>query len=673
VICPADAAALCGSGGQMKRTGVLRWVLVVAAVAMLMAGDRVHAAAGDVVLYASDLTTVRGNWWTASVSGAAGGAAAISADNGWSSLSAPSGSPSDYFEATFSASAGTPYHVWVRMRAAGDSKWNDSVWLQFNDAINSSGSAIFRIGGTSGLLINLATESTGSGLGGWGWQDGAYWLSQYSTVSFASSGSHTLRIQTREDGSQIDQIVLSPAAYLYNSPGSVSFDSTIVSKSSTSTSTSTTTSTSSTSSSVLSPYSGTPAPIPGNIPAANFDNGGPTIAYGDKTPGNTGGEYRSTDVDLAASSEGGYTIGWIDAGEWVNYTVNVGSTGSYTAQLRVASPNGGGSLHIGFNGSGEWKSVTIPPTGGWQSWTTVNVPLSLTAGRQVLTLLFDTAGYNVSSINVTGGTSTATTSTPAPPPPPSSGSGTQISALTWNIQVNDFSESHARQAMDSALTASPRPQIITIQEAWQEFSWAYIDELQRQTGQTWYGVFQPLCPTGAWNGSWCTQAWDQVVGIMSTFPIVDSSVLFLPYADCWTSARVALRAALNVNGTTLQAFTTHLQTGGCTDSTTARYQSMSLIKSWASNYSTPQIFSGDFNADPDQIDSSSGMSPNFLDTWPLVGSGSRYTFSVPSPTMKLDYWFTDASMRAQPVSSSVVTSTGSVSDHLPVRTTFTIP
>ena len=41
--------------------------------------------------------------------------------------------------------------------------------------------------------------------------------------------------------------------------------------------------------------------------------------------------------------------GWIAAGEWLNYTVSVAAAGSYTAQLKVASP-GGGAMHLGFNG-----------------------------------------------------------------------------------------------------------------------------------------------------------------------------------------------------------------------------------------------------------------------------------------------------------------------------------
>jgi hypothetical protein len=173
-----------------------------------------------------------------------------------------------------------------------------------------------------------------------------------------------------------------------------------------------------TSAATLSPYSGTPASIPGQIAAANFDNGGEGVAYHDTTPGNTGGAYRATDVDLEASSEGGYDIGWIAAGEWVNYSVNVAASGAYIAQLRVASPSGG-SLHIGFNGpsAGTWKTVSIPATGGWQNWTTVNVPVTLGAGVQQMTLLFDTNGFNVRYVNVAGSGSGPVSSTGSTPTP----------------------------------------------------------------------------------------------------------------------------------------------------------------------------------------------------------------------------------------------------------------
>src|SRR5262249_35216321 len=120
-----------------------------------------------------------------------------------------------------------------------------------------------------------------------------------------------------------------------------------------------------------SAFGGSPRTVPGVIEAEDFDDGGEGVAYYDTTNGNAGGSYRSGDVDIEAASEGGYDVGWTAAGEWLNYTVNVASPGSYDVQLRVASPYGG-SIHVGFNGaSGVSNAVTVPPTGGWQSWTTV--------------------------------------------------------------------------------------------------------------------------------------------------------------------------------------------------------------------------------------------------------------------------------------------------------------
>ncbi len=151
----------------------------------------------------------------------------------------------------------------------------------------------------------------------------------------------------------------------------------------------------------LSPYLGSPVAIPGTVNAENFDNGGEGVAYHDTTAGNSGGQYRNTDVDIELSSEGGYDVGWIAAGEWLNYTVNVGSSGNYTVQLRVASP-GGASFHVGFNGpsAGQWQVVSVPATGGWQNWATVNVPVTLGAGTQQMTLYFDTGGMNIRYANV---------------------------------------------------------------------------------------------------------------------------------------------------------------------------------------------------------------------------------------------------------------------------------
>ena len=115
------------------------------------------------------------------------------------------------------------------MKALNNSKYNDSVWVQYSDAL-ASGAPVYPLNSTSGLDVNLATDSTASSLNNWGWQKGAYWIAQTTTVTFATAGSHTIRIQVREDGVQFDQIVLSSARYLTSPPGSVTNDATIVPK-----------------------------------------------------------------------------------------------------------------------------------------------------------------------------------------------------------------------------------------------------------------------------------------------------------------------------------------------------------------------------------------------------------------------------------------------------------
>jgi hypothetical protein len=346
---------------------------------LLWSGASQASAAEDVVAYASDVTTIVGNWARVADATAAGGQKMSGVDNGWASTDLPLAFPGHYLEVPVTAAANTAYHVWVRMRATADSKWNDSAWLQFSDALSSAGAPLYRIGSTNALLLNLEPCS-GCGTSGWGWVDGAYWLAQASVVQFSTSGTHTLRLQTREDGVQIDQIVLSPSTWLSAAPGQRSGDSTIVSKSAPA--------------SGSSPYSGSAIALPGTIQAEAFDAGGEGIAYHDSTSGNSGGAYRATDVDLEAASSGGYNVGWIGAGEWLQYSVNVAAAGSYIVDVRVAALGAGGTFHLEMNGINVTGAMTIPDTGGWQSWQTMTRTVTLAAGAQKARLVMDTTGAN---------------------------------------------------------------------------------------------------------------------------------------------------------------------------------------------------------------------------------------------------------------------------------------
>src|SRR4051812_23810102 len=101
-------------------------------------------AASDIVLYASDAANLHGNWTRVADATAAGGQMLSSTDKGWGNTDAALAAPADYFEFTFTAPANTPYRVWLRLRATANSKYNDSVWVQFSDAVGANGAAMYR-------------------------------------------------------------------------------------------------------------------------------------------------------------------------------------------------------------------------------------------------------------------------------------------------------------------------------------------------------------------------------------------------------------------------------------------------------------------------------------------------------------------------------------------------
>jgi hypothetical protein len=183
-------------------------------------------SAPDVVLYARNAAPIAGGWQIVADSTAAGGARIWLPDAGAGKLASAAASPANYFELTFDAPAGVPFHLWLRMRAQAESWQNDSVFVQFSDSVDASGNPAWRIGGTSASVVSLE-DCSGCGEQGWGWNDNGYDAAG-TPVVFATSGPHTVRIQQREDGISIDQIVLSPSTYLTSAPGTNKNDATIL-------------------------------------------------------------------------------------------------------------------------------------------------------------------------------------------------------------------------------------------------------------------------------------------------------------------------------------------------------------------------------------------------------------------------------------------------------------
>jgi hypothetical protein len=199
-----------------------------APAAGLEAGEPlITAAAGDIVLRPADSATLVGNWIIERDCRAAGGAAVINPDMDLPRTAAAA-EPTDYFDMTFEAEAGKPYRLWIRARAEGDSWKNDSVSIQFSGAVDALGTPIYGIGTMERTLVSLE-DCVSCGMADWGWQDNGFGEGVLGPeIYFAASGPQTIRVQRREDGISIDQIVLSSTAWLTSPPGLLKKDATIV-------------------------------------------------------------------------------------------------------------------------------------------------------------------------------------------------------------------------------------------------------------------------------------------------------------------------------------------------------------------------------------------------------------------------------------------------------------
>ncbi|WP_236610359.1 PKD domain-containing protein [Methanosphaerula palustris] len=147
-------------------------------------------------------------------------------------------------------------------------------------------------------------------------------------------------------------------------------------------------------------YNGTHT-IPGQLQAEDYDLGGEGIAYHDTTAGNEGGVYRHDDVDIEQiDTDRSPSVGWTRAGEWLAYTVNINTAGTYTAGFRVASAHAGSSVQVYLDdGTTPIATVNVPNTGNDATFQTLQVPVTLPAGQHRLKLAFPGNYANINWIN----------------------------------------------------------------------------------------------------------------------------------------------------------------------------------------------------------------------------------------------------------------------------------
>jgi phosphatidylserine/phosphatidylglycerophosphate/cardiolipin synthase-like enzyme len=185
--------------------------------------------AKTIVIWTSKGAITGSNWQVLPDATAAGGAALWNPNAGRAKVAPALAAPPSYVETEFSAMSGVAYHMWVRLRAQDDSTSNDSVHVQFSDAVTGAGSTTrtMGIGSSSSAEFIIQDGPSAGGSNQWGWADNG-WGVPGQPIYFQTTGTHTLRIQAREDGAIVDQIVLSPDTYITNAPGPRASDTTIL-------------------------------------------------------------------------------------------------------------------------------------------------------------------------------------------------------------------------------------------------------------------------------------------------------------------------------------------------------------------------------------------------------------------------------------------------------------
>ncbi len=152
--------------------------------------------------------------------------------------------------------------------------------------------------------------------------------------------------------------------------------------------------------------------IPGNIKAVDYDIGTNNVSYWDveykrvssddaQNNGNNGWEYRNDGVDIQSSEDPAneYNVGWIETGEWMEYTVEV-TEGTYDMTARIASAINSSELLLQLDGVSLTGTVDVPNTGGYQTWQRLRLGTAdFPSGTYTLRLTAVTGGFNITELN----------------------------------------------------------------------------------------------------------------------------------------------------------------------------------------------------------------------------------------------------------------------------------
>jgi len=118
-------------------------------------------------------------------------------------------------------------------------------------------------------------------------------------------------------------------------------------------------------------------PVPGKIPAIQYNSGGPDTGFHcSKYSGTAGTLVRTDEPGLISSPHGGYALSSIRDGDWFNYNINAEGTGLYNLEIIYSSWQQENSIQVGIDGGTNEASHELPNTKGeFKSWVIKDISL----------------------------------------------------------------------------------------------------------------------------------------------------------------------------------------------------------------------------------------------------------------------------------------------------------
>ena len=263
--------------------------------------------------------------------------------------------------------------------------------------------------------------------------------------------------------------------------------------------------------------------------------------------------------------------------------------------------------------------------------------------------------------------------TSSTPPPPTTTTTAGLKVLDWNTHYGVGTDGKYNIDRIATWIAKLNPDVVSLNEVTryayyntaEDQASRYVALMNAKTGRTWYYTYRT--DNGASKG----------VGnmVLSRFPIASTSYCQL------STRRVAVNAAVYVNGRLVNVWSTHLDSSSTSNS--MRITEIKALHACVGSFAQQKIIAGDFNAKSATTEISLMASGGFTDTWAKAASLSL-AYSYPGNTSfgatrnaRIDYVWTSTGATALVIKRAEVFDTRDASgympsDHKPLIVTFDV-